>query len=127
MTFTYTLTSLVGRLRFEINDTDPDNGVKPNRTPLTDEEIAYILTKCEDDLNQSVAAACELLARAWSNEADYTIGPRKENCSQVAKAYERQATALRLAYGGGGSLAFSVGLVRDDGYALLAEELSGYT
>jgi hypothetical protein len=41
------------------------------------------------------------LARDWSKAASFQLGPRREQLSDVAKAYANQASSLRSQYGYG--------------------------
>jgi hypothetical protein len=117
MTFTYTLTTDIGKTRLEIGDTDSTTGmgVRPDGTNLTDEEIQVWLTR-EGTVGGAAAAACEALARMWARMANVSAGPRSESLSDVAKAWAEQARVLRQQYGGA-AVVVSAGVTREDGYS----------
>ncbi len=122
MTFTYVLTTDLGKIRLELGDTSSATGmgVKPDGTNLTDEEIQVWLTR-EGSVLGAAAAACEALARMWARIADVGIGQRRESLGQVAKAWAEQAKSLRIQSGGGG-VSFSASLDRTDGFSEHADE-----
>jgi hypothetical protein len=101
VTFSYTLTADVGKVRLEIGDTVSGSGVRSSGANLTDEEIQVWLDAESDDVMLAAARACEMLARDWAKAASIQLGPRREQLSDVAKAWERQAQALRDQYGSG--------------------------
>jgi hypothetical protein len=101
VTFSYTLTADVGKVRLEIGDTVSGSGVRSSGANLTDEEIQVWLDAEDDDVMLAAARACEMLARDWAKAASIQLGPRREQLSDVAKAWERQAQALRDQYGSG--------------------------
>lgn len=124
MSFSYILSTAVGQLRAELGDTSSvaGEGVKPDGSYLTDEELQYLLDREGDDVMLATAAACELLARHCSRLVSMTVGPRSESLSDMAKAWKDRAAELREQYGGPagattGNVAFSVGVARADGYA----------
>ena len=102
MPITTDLTTNIGKVRLEIGDTDSTSGqgVKPDGSNLTDDEIDYCLT-LEGSVRLAAAKACELLARHWSGLTNITINGRTENFADVAKAWAAQAKALRASSGGG--------------------------
>jgi hypothetical protein len=116
MTFTYDLSTDVGKLRLLIGDTVEDAGALPQGRNFGDHELTFFLTEADNDLKLAEASATEVLAASWSKVADTTMGPLKESLSDVAKAFERRAQVLRAQYGGTPT-AFSVGFMRDDAYA----------
>lgn len=125
MGFTYDLTSDIGKVRLLIGDTVINNGVKPDGTNYSDEEIQVFLTRNENDSDIAAAEALENLARMWAVEPDVKMGPVTESRSDVARNLRYQALALRDQVGGDAT-AFSVGFVRDDGYAEADEEQEYY-
>lgn len=124
MTFTYVLSTDIGKIRLELGDTSATAGagVKPDGTNLTDEEIQVWLTR-EGAVMPAAAAGCEALARMWARVANITVGPRREDLGQVAKAWTEQAKSLREQHGGA-SIGFSASLDRVDGYSEHADEVA---
>ena len=118
MAFTYDLATDIGKLRFEIGDTDPDEGkgVKPDGSYITDEELQVLLDR-EVTVGRAAAATCEVLARMYARFVDLSVGPRRESASQASQAYLTQARELRSQYGGGGSRrAVAGGIIKVDGF-----------
>lgn len=111
--FTYFLTDAVGQVRLELGDNVYQQGVLPDGTNFTDQEITYYLTQNENDVTRTVGALASVLARRYAMVADVSVGPRSESLSQVAKAWERQASLLA---GGDAQTAFSLTPTRVDGY-----------
>lgn len=125
MGFTYDLTSNIGKIRLLIGDTVVNVGVKPDGTNYSDEEIQVFLDRNGNDADIAAAELLENLARMWSLEPDVKMGPVTESRSDVAENLMTQAEKLR-GQTGGDSTAFSVGFVRDDGYAEADEEQEYY-
>ncbi len=126
MAFTYNLASadasivLISRVRLEIGDTVNSAGVLPDGGNLTDAEIQLYLTQNGGDVALTVSSLAGVLARRWATVADVSVGPRSESLSQIAKAWERQASTLP---GGEAYGAFAMGPKRIDGYSEYAESL----
>ncbi len=114
MTFTYTLTTDIGKVRLELGDTVSGDGVKPKSQNLTDEEIQVLLDR-EGSVMGAVAAACELLARTWARFASLSAGSLRNDLGTITGQWADRAKELRAQYGGG-SLAFAIDAHRDDGY-----------
>jgi hypothetical protein len=97
MTFTYNLASpdaslvLISKVRLELGDTVANAGVRPDGSNLTDEEITIWLTDESNDISQTVARATAALANIWTNVANITVGPRREELGSVAKAWSDRA------------------------------------
>lgn len=131
MTFTYNLAStdatilLISRLRLEIGDKTLNQGVNPDASNFSDEELQTFLTRAGDNIEHAAALACDVLANTWAHLADIEIGPRSEDLSQVAARYEKRAQRYRDRLGIS-STAFSGGMVRADGYEDY-EETEEYT
>jgi len=121
MTFTYDLAAAdadtlnIAKVRLEIGDTVSGTGVRADGSNLTDEEIQTWLDTEGDDVMRATARACEMLARDWARAASIAVGPRREQLSDVSKAYAEQAKALREQHGGEAT-AFSANWARQDGY-----------
>lgn len=101
MAFTYNLSSTdtavvrIAQVRMRIRDTVESSGVLPASANLQDAEITQLLTDNDNDILATSAAACELVAAAWANAADITVGPRRESLSQVADRWQKLAVQLR--------------------------------
>lgn len=121
MTWTYDLSTDIGQIRLELGDEKEENGVKPDGSNFSDEELTYILTK-EGSVGCALAGACEILATQWAKVADSSAGPLSESLSKVQTSYEARAKALRRQYGGGTLGAFAIAPSRVDGYSEEAEE-----
>lgn len=99
MTFTYNLSASdedllnISRVRLELGDTQVNAGVRPDGSNLQDAEILLWLGEEDDDVQQAVARACSALAKMWTNVANITVGPRREELGQVAKGWEDRAKA----------------------------------
>lgn len=98
MSFTYDLTTDVGKIRLEIGDTTAGdgNGVKPPALAnFSDEELTYFHT-AEGSVLAAAARACEVLARMWARSQtsvrlrDYSIDSREK-----AKEFRELAAELR--------------------------------
>jgi hypothetical protein len=94
MTFTYTLTTDLGKVRLEIGDTTSGAGVRPDGSNFSDAEVQYFLDE-EGSVAGAVARACEVLATLWATVANLTVGPRREELGAVAQRYAERAAALR--------------------------------
>ena len=117
MSFTYILGTDIGKVRFDVGDTSSADGegVKPDGSFITDEEVQMLLTR-EGSVGRATAAACEALARMYARFTDLTVGPRKESLSQASVAYAKQAQELRRQFGGGSKRATAGGIVKQDGF-----------
>lgn len=100
MAFTYagTLTTDLDYIRFKINDTVENSGVKPNGGNFSDAEINGLLV-IEGTKERTVAAIYETLSIVWANFVDTKIGPRDEKLSQVSARYAQWAKEWRDDYG----------------------------
>ncbi|MCI0363682.1 MAG: hypothetical protein L0219_07345 [Phycisphaerales bacterium] len=124
MTFTYDLSTAIGKVRFQIGDDveaagDPvSGGIRPDGRNLSDEEIDLLLDAEGDDVMRATAAGCELLARLWSRVPTIQVGFRKEDAGKLAGEFAARAQELRNqhGYGSQGGM-FSVGVIRVDGYS----------
>lgn len=101
MTFTYDLAAEdaaeknIARVRLELGDTIQNAGVRPDGSNLTDEELAVWLADEDDDIMNTVARACSALSNMWTNVANLTVGPRREELGQIAQGWaDRAAQAL---------------------------------
>ena len=115
MTWTYDIDTNVGKVRLQIGDDTEDSGVRPDGSNFSDEELQTFLDR-EGSVMRATAGLCETLALQYARMADLRVGPRSESLSQIGKGYERRAGLLRQMYGGG-ARAFSVGVIKQDGYS----------
>jgi hypothetical protein len=105
MSFTYNLASpdanivLISKVRLELGDNVANSGVRPDGSNLTDEEIQVWLTDESNDISQTVARAAAALANVWTNVANITVGPRREELGSVAKAWADRAREAGPAVG----------------------------
>lgn len=102
MAITTDLATNIGKTRLEIGDNDSTagQGVKPDGSNFSDEEIQYFLT-LEGSVRLAAAKACEVLGRHWSKVADIQIGSRREAFAQIAKNWVERGAELRSQGGGG--------------------------
>lgn len=97
MTYTYDLaaedpaTLNISMVRLELGDNIQNVGVRPDGSNLTDEEIAVWLEKAENDIDAAIGRACAALAKMWTNVANITVGPRREDLGQIAKGWADRA------------------------------------
>ncbi len=121
MSFTYSLTTDIGKLRLALGDTTDGSGVRPDGSNLEDEELDVFLALEGDDVDLATARACEVLATQWAHVADLTVGPRRESLSQIAARYQERAKALRA--GAGSMVAGYISM----GFAETGDGLGGAT
>lgn len=110
MTFTYNgdLATNLDEIRFQIQDTVENSGVKPSGGNFSDEEIAGLLT-LEVTVGRTIARLYETLGTAWAKYVDTKIGSRDEKLSQVSKNYFALASQWRAKHGGGSGFTISIG------------------
>lgn len=118
MTFTYngTLTTDLDYIRFKIQDTVENSGIKPNGGNFTDEEIAGLLG-IESTANRTIAAIYETLASIYANYVDSRMDIRDEKLSQKAARFTALAKQLREQYGFTVSSVSTSFVTRVDGYS----------
>lgn len=118
MTFTYvgTLATDLDKVRFYIADRVVGSGPRPGGANFTDEEINGALT-IEGNWQRTIAALFEVLASEWSDEVNITVGPRREELSQTAAHYLKQAATWRARYGKAAGAAGSGFITKVDGYS----------
>lgn len=100
MTFTYdkTLSTNLAKVRFAIQDTVENNGIKPHGVNFEDEEINGVLDT-EGTVGRAVAALFESLATGYSIYADTQIGSRREALSKIAENFRKRAESQRKEHG----------------------------
>lgn len=121
MSFSYDITNDIGKVRFELGDDTAGQGLKPDGSNFSDEEIQAVLNR-EHSVMRAVAGLCETLATRYTQLCDISVGPRRESLSQIRDGYRARAADLRKKYGGAGSGAFSISPNREDGYAARQRE-----
>ncbi len=132
MSFTYDLASSdenllnISKVRLELGDITQGSGVRPDGTNLSDEELGIWLSAESKHIMHTVIRACDALARAWTNMADITVGPRSETLGRIADDWATRAKDLRSEYGNtsSGTSAFGVASARTDGYSANADNAS---
>ena len=96
MAFTYvgTLSTSLDQLRFNIGDTVVAAGPLPDRDNFADAELNGLLTQA-GGVDGATALAFDALAARWAIYANLTVGPRREELSQIAVAFQAQAADWR--------------------------------
>lgn len=123
MSFTYSdlLTTDFERVRFEIGDTEPNNGPRPMRKNFTDSQISYFLSAEDGRLNGAIARAFEVLAGEWGSYAQSeSNGDKRRDASNVAAAHRASAKTAREKADGETTRSAATGSVmptRVDGYS----------
>lgn len=95
MTFTYSLSSNIGKVRLLLGDTTDNSGPRPDGSNFEDDELDFFLELEGESVDLATARACEVLATQWAAVADLTVGPRKESLSQIAVRFAERARELR--------------------------------
>lgn len=121
MTIETSLTTEIGQVRLELGDDNTAQGVLPDGSNLSDDQVQLYLTR-EGSVMRAVAGICEMLATRWAAVADLQVGPRRESYSQIAKQYAARADQLRDRYGTG-----ELGSLMDGFVAVPVERVDGYT
>lgn len=110
MAFTYDLTTLVGKVRFEIGDTVEDEAL------FTDEEITYKLTEHGEVVLATAAALCDVLAVRFARDYDFKWKDQEFKRSQRAKHFADLGAQLRTRIPGNEGLSV-IETGRIDGYS----------
>jgi hypothetical protein len=120
MTFTYTTPFVTDtdRLRFKIQDTVAGSGIRPDGGNFSDEELASVLLDA-GSVSLATGVLYEALASEWARYVNTTIGPRREELSQIATHYRNLASQWRADYGktDSGSSITTGFATRKDGYS----------
>jgi hypothetical protein len=104
------------KVRFYIQDTTSGSGPLPSGANFSDQEIDGVIS-IEGSWERAVAGLCETLAMRYARLVETWVGPRKETLSDISKAFEARAKALRKMHGYAGGGAYSLGVTRVDGYS----------
>lgn len=107
MSFTYVLTTDLGRTRFLIPDKDSTS------YDLEDDEITYFLASY-GTVTAAAVAACQWLARKYAKQATFTADGLSYQAGQRAQEFAARAKELQTATQGGIG---SVPLTKEDGYS----------
>ena len=97
MAFTYDISSTdatklaISKVRLELGDNVANYGVKPDGSNFDDAELQYWITDEGGDITHAVGRACDALAKLWTNVANITVGPRREELGSVAAGWEKRA------------------------------------
>lgn len=118
MTFTYAgdLSTNLAKVRFYIQDTVEDTGVKPDASNFTDEELTGTVA-IEGSWQRAVAGVFEILTGLFGQEVDIAVGPRRESLSQASDRYGMLAKRWRARHGSGTSAAGVRHVTPVDGYS----------
>lgn len=118
MGFTYTLSTVTGKIRLLIQDNVLEDGILPEGANFSDEEIGTIYEAANQDMYSAAAMLLEIASRRWSILVDTTVGPLKESWSQASKSLLAQASSIRSIFGApiSGEVV-AAALIRNDGYA----------
>lgn len=101
MSFTYVLSSPIGRVRLLIGDTIIGAGVLPGKLNLQDEELQVLIDR-ETTEDAAAAGACELLSRTWAKmPSSLATGPISQSLNQ-SKQFAEAALAFRKRVSGNG-------------------------
>lgn len=108
MSFTYDLSTAIGKLRLLIPDNDA------TAIELQDNEISFFLSERGQNVRAAAADACNWLARKYAKLASFTADGLSVQHGQRAQTFAERAKELAAsAQGGIGSVA----LTRTDGYS----------
>ena len=108
MSFTYTLTTNLGKVRLLI----PDNVA--TAYDLEDDEITYFLTERGSNVQAAAADACQWLARKYAKLATFTADGLTVQHGERAAQYAARAKELRADVAGSMS---TIAITRTDGYS----------
>ena len=122
MGFTYTDTLLtdLDKLRYAIQDTVADQGIKPNGSNFSDEEIGGLVT-LEGSWQRATAAAFEALSSIWATQENYNHDGLNRTWD-ASKHFRELAKKWRAKYGYGddstdGTAVQSRPVTRTDAYS----------
>ena len=113
MSFSYTLTTNLGKVRLLV----PDNVA--TAYDLEDDEITYLLTSRGNNILAAAADACQWLARKYAKLATFTADGLTVQHGERAAQYAARAKELRADVAGGMS---TIAITRTDGYSEEAED-----
>lgn len=103
------VTTDLEKFRLELGDNDALNRL------FTDDEANYLLSARGANILLAVADGCEILARRYAREFDFTAnGEKSFKRSQKSEAYLKMAQELRLRAGAGAGIS-TLTLTKVDG------------
>lgn len=94
MSFTYRLSTELGKTRLAIGDTVNGAGPRPNGANFSDEEINVYLTPvlaAGNSYGRAVAQLLRLLANEWTSKASISIGEYRVDYNTIAANYRAAA------------------------------------
>lgn len=104
MAFTYDLTTDQGKVRFNLGDTVPDAGPRPDKRNFSDEEIDHLLSEEGSVVVAATAFGFEILTSEWRAFALKDKEDESEfDAKGLADGYAKQADDWRAKPGGGTS------------------------
>jgi hypothetical protein len=113
MTFTYDLTTSIGKVRLLIPDNDA------TAYDLEDDEITYMLTEVGNEVKAAAVKCCKWLARKYAKKATFSADGLSMQNGDRAKTFAERARELEQEASG----AFgTIDMTRDDGYADAAQD-----
>jgi hypothetical protein len=101
MTFTYdgSLATDVEKVRFDIGDTQENDGPRPDSSNYSDEEITAIIAQ-EGNFGKAIARMYEVLAAEWSAAAGRVeMADYKEDYTKRAEMFMAKAKDARRRWG----------------------------
>lgn len=94
MAYTYDLSTTIGLVRLEIQDTDEDHVI------LQDAEINALITAEGSDVLKSAARCCEVIARKYAQDFNWQADGDSVDRVARARQYREMAAELRKRAGG---------------------------
>ena len=119
MAFTYygDRSTDLDKVRFNIGDTVSGSGPLPSSGNFTDAELSALISEA-GSVDAATALAFDAMATRWNLYANITVGPRKEELSQIADAFRTTAAQWREDHGvHSATTAGARYLTRVDGYS----------
>ena len=96
MAFTYygDRSTDLDKVRFNIGDTVNGGGPLPSSGNFTDAELSALISEA-GSVDAATALALDAIAVRWNLYANITVGPRREELSQIADAFRATAAQWR--------------------------------
>lgn len=111
MSFTNDLSTLIGKVRLELDDTTEATAL------FTDEAIQVKLTERSDSVLLASADLCDILARRYARDFDFKTDDQEFRKGSRAKVWMELAASLRARAGASAGGLTSVPITRVDGYS----------
>jgi len=102
--FTYDINTDIGKVRREISDTTnadlhPGEGIRPDGTNFSDEDIKYYLQMNDDSITGAARSLLIVLATAYSTRAtEMEFGPYRESYKDQIMNIRRQIAMMERRY-----------------------------